>query len=288
MNFANATIEQRKVVFHGIFDSLIAAVSCEIQKGNMRKNWSDKRHDCTVVLVEPRQHEFAKGVLANALHAFRSKPWNLRIVTSTSSREFYCSLFPDIDLTIATLPPEQQDLSLKEYSKLLTSAAFWNAIPEENILIIQTDTLILNSHIEDFMQYDFIGANYFNPADQAIWSGGMNGGFSFRHRSAMLRCLGRSIADLLEYRLINGKFANVTHFHEDVFFTHAAEVLMCRLCRIEERPQFSIEDGRPLSEQFPCPVGCHRFASPELAHIMPLLLRESEFLSQFVPAALFI
>ena len=71
-------------------------------------------------------------------------------------------------------------MSIWGYNLLLTSKHFWETIQEENILIFQHDSEILRKGIEDFFQYDYVGAPW-----KFKYSGG-NGGLSFRKRSAMI------------------------------------------------------------------------------------------------------
>lgn len=146
------------------------------------------------------------------------------------------------------------------------SQEFWNKIPEENILIFQTDVMMFRESIEEFMQYDFIGANFFDPNSVSLHNGGNNGGFSFRHRSAMLECLQKvSPQHVEQYLKSHGKHIKPA-LMEDVYFTSACEILGKKMSTIEERKRFSIEDA--TKEQYLAPLGCHRFSSDQLCHVI--------------------
>jgi len=74
--------------------------------------------------------------------------------------------------------------SIEEYNKRLVSLDYWNQFTEENILIIQHDSAILRTGIEDYFEYDFIGAPI-----KWIDFPAMNGGFSLRRKSAMIKVI---------------------------------------------------------------------------------------------------
>lgn len=110
---------------------------------------------------------------------------------------------------------------IRDYNKLLTSRSFWESIEEENILIIQHDSGLLRPGIEEFYEWDYIGAAWnFEP-----YVG--NGGLSFRHKSAMLK-----IIDNVPY---NG------YTNEDMYFGAGCKLLGLKLAPIEEANKFSCE-----------------------------------------------
>jgi len=70
--------------------------------------------------------------------------------------------------------------SLNDYNKLLTSESFWESVPFEKVLIIQNDSELLREGVNDFIQYDLVGAPW-------KWQEhGGNGGLSIRTKEAML------------------------------------------------------------------------------------------------------
>lgn len=71
--------------------------------------------------------------------------------------------------------------NIREYNQLLTSERFWQDIPFEKALIVQHDTGILREGINEFLEYDFIGA----PLKHFPFPY-MNGGLSLRTRKTML------------------------------------------------------------------------------------------------------
>lgn len=111
--------------------------------------------------------------------------------------------------------------NISQYNNLLTSKSFWDFIPNENVLIIQHDSALLRTGIEDFYHHDYIGASWnFEP-----YVG--NGGLSFRHKSAMLK-----VIKTFEY---NG----VTN--EDIYFANGCKMLGLKIASIEDANKFSCE-----------------------------------------------
>lgn len=72
-------------------------------------------------------------------------------------------------------------LSSDGYNCLLTSTWLWKLLPEEKILIFQHDSRLLREGIEEFMEYDYVGAPW------KFQLAGGNGGLSLRSRSIMLK-----------------------------------------------------------------------------------------------------
>jgi len=112
--------------------------------------------------------------------------------------------------------------SIHEYNKRLTSLDFWNQFEEENILIIQHDSGILRSGIEDYYQYDFIGA----PIKWLDFPS-MNGGFSLRRKSAMINVIKNYHYNGLE--------------NEDLYFCKGLKQLNGNLPTFEVAKSFSCE-----------------------------------------------
>lgn len=110
---------------------------------------------------------------------------------------------------------------IRGYNKLLKSKNFWNKIKEENILIFQEDSRLLREGIEDFYEYDYIGATW----DFYPFVG--NGGLSFRHKSAMLKVL----------EICNPE----NDINEDVYFAWGCNVLKLNLAPVHVANKFSCE-----------------------------------------------
>ena len=112
--------------------------------------------------------------------------------------------------------------SITEYNNRLTSLAFWEQFTEENILIIQHDSAILRTGIEDYFKYDFIGAPI-----KWIDFPAMNGGFSLRRKSAMINVIKNYYYNGLD--------------NEDIYFCNGLKQLNGNLPTFETAKEFSCE-----------------------------------------------
>ena len=54
-----------------------------------------------------------------------------------------------------------------DYNRILTDYTFWADLDYDKVLIFQHDSLLLREGIEDFLQYDYIGAPIKNKMIQA-------------------------------------------------------------------------------------------------------------------------
>lgn len=73
--------------------------------------------------------------------------------------------------------------SIGDYNRLLTSKDFWQRLPYDKVLIFQTDSMLLREGIEEFLEYDYVGAPW------KFQEHGGNGGLSLRSKTAMLKCI---------------------------------------------------------------------------------------------------
>ena len=114
--------------------------------------------------------------------------------------------------------------SIADYNRLLTSKRFWRVMPDK-VVIIQHDSMILREGIEEFLEWDFIGA----PIPKIGWPT-MNGGFSIRDSKAMLRVINHIPYQNMQ---VSG--------NEDIFFCNALKQLGGKLPTYEIAQKFSIE-----------------------------------------------
>jgi len=88
-------------------------------------------------------------------------------------------------ITVRSLPDDVSFDNHQAVTEFLTQPWLWEQLaPVENILLFQADSILCSNsdtRIEDFLQYDFVGA----PID-AKYGKGYNGGLSLRKRSKML------------------------------------------------------------------------------------------------------
>lgn len=156
----------------------------------------------TAVIVEPRNTILLIHVIDNVLdkipnitiHLFHGEN-NEKMI-----RDYIITNNYNIKLTNIN----KKDLTVREYSDLLTSLNFWEQINGETILIFQIDSWICNyneNFIKECSKYGFVGA----PCRKVDipWQ---NGGLSLRKKSLMIKAI-------KDYKL------NESKWPEDRFFT---------------------------------------------------------------------
>lgn len=127
----------------------------------------------------------------------------------------------------------------EDYNRLLLSEAFWKAIRGEHILIFQADSVLCKSsphHIDDFLQYDYVGALWASAPHLPCG----NGGLSIRTKTAMLRAIATNPL-------------NET-VPEDVWYCTALQKLGAKLPNKTVATWFAVE-----SYFYPAPLGLHKF-----------------------------
>lgn len=136
----------------------------------------------TAVLIEPRCHPALGFVLRN-LHENIPVHWKILVFHGMNNRERVHSLLNTLP-TERWMPPielEIDNLTREMYNGLLMSPDFYDAIPTEHHLIVQTDAILFAEHrhfLPLFLSYDYVGAPWKNG-----WVG--NGGLSLRRTRQM-------------------------------------------------------------------------------------------------------
>ena len=205
------------------------------------------------VIVEPRKHDILAAVCANVMWHLGGS-WNLHIFTGSGCKPWVQdTVLRPLRSTAKVTELDVDNLSVSAYSALLMNRAFWEAIAEPHVLIFQTDCIMLRGGMANYVDYDYAGANYFNHRDLAPKIGGIQGGFSMRSRACMLECIDRvSEESVNQYRQSLGYRALSTPMAEDVYYTHACEILNKRVIPVAARKYFSIE-----AEWYHAPLAFH-------------------------------
>jgi hypothetical protein len=212
--------------------------------------------DYYAVLVDPRPLPILPFVIYNVMRNLGPK-WNLCIFGSKLNRNFFMS---HIKGRFCFIDSGIENFNEKTYSLFLRSPDFWERIPGENIIIFQWDSFMIKPFPHEvellFDKYGYIGAFFQfvaqnNKSVDVICpfprTFNMNGGFSFRKKSIMLRCIRLvSVQDIVNKRKSHGQnifyFLENTILNEDVFFGNALYVLGLDLPTREECGKFCIQN----------------------------------------------
>lgn len=190
------------------------------------------------VIIEPRKHLLLEPVIRNVMH-YLGPNWNLEVITCDQHIPWVKEQFPHSNFRITGIPFDNINQTI--YNIFLMHSWFWHRLSEEHVLIFQTDCIMFRPGVDAYLEYDYVGANYYNQLHVSPNGRGIQGGFSLRKRSAMLDCITRvSWNDIQQYRSRNACVPLET-LHEDIFFTHACEMLKKKTLSQVDAPRFSIE-----------------------------------------------
>ena len=192
------------------------------------------------VLIECRRLPHLEFLIRNCIHKLGAN-WSHTIICGNLNVGDMKNIVKRIDRDIRIVKLDVDNLTQLEYSDMLMTRNFWNLLVGEKILIYQEDTCIFKSNIDEFLQWDYIGA----PFDKQ--NNHQNGGLSLRTRKVML--------DIIEanYPLdcINcdhGKMWMTLNKHdklpEDIYFTQHMKVNTSnkwKLAPVDCAAQFSCE-----------------------------------------------
>ena len=228
-----------------IFEEFLISQCSYISKKENFKISYDPASTKAAVILEPRKHPLFEAVLRNIMYHL-GEGWNLHIWSRPSNKDWIDDLLPGWEFVFHSIPFSNMNQTL--YNGYLMNPLFWESFTEEHVLVFQTDCIMFHPFQDRFLSYDYIGANYYHPFNISKRIGGIQGGFSLRKKSAMLKCLKDvSWTDL----------PNVANHNEDVFFTHACDLLGLQTPPVEIRKEFSIE-----AEWYETPMAHHGFQHP--------------------------
>lgn len=114
--------------------------------------------------------------------------------------------------------------TLNDYNALMTSKQLWEMIPFDKVLIFQQDAKLLKYGIEEFTEWDYVGAPW------KFQQHGGNGGLSLRSKEMMLKII---TSAPYQGPSIDG--------YEDVYFSNNMEKFGGKLAPREVCEQFSVE-----------------------------------------------
>jgi uncharacterized protein DUF5672 len=185
------------------------------------------------VLVETRPHFLTPKVIKNVMY-FLGPRWNLHVICSNHSADYLRGALPGWDVRFIKMPGLGVRLSWDDYAAMKMSPGFWGLFREDKVLVFETDSLLSGPNVDDFIDYDFVGA----PCGRFDEGYIANGGLSIRTRQVMLDCLSH--------------FTPEPGIAEDVFFTNAVRALGAAMPDYETATRFSVESIYTAH-----PVGVH-------------------------------
>lgn len=221
------------------------------------------KSDKLAIIVDPRFDTLMEAVIKNFMYILNPNGWNLVIMSYSGYASVIKNKYPNA--TFIAIPDELiymdthniPNLRMRSYNDLFLSLSFWEALPAKHVLTFQKDCVLFKMFGDHFWQsYAFTGANFYNPKHISFYYGGINGGLSVRNRDAMIMCLKNvTMNDVTNYRRTMMNDPRFKYLYEnnrevkyeldtkneDVYFTHACEILRMAVPDSIHRTIFSIE-----------------------------------------------
>lgn len=196
--------------------------------------------DKCAVLVDTRCLPNLEFILRQ-VGRFLDDSWSMTIFTGNLNYDYVKNICETIG-NIKVINLNIDSMTVNDYNNMLMTDAFWNRINAEHILIFQGDSMLLRRGINDYLEYDYVGAPW--PHDSPTVIG--NGGLSLRKKSYMLKIL-------KEYDINNAPWYMKPDFlekvPEDVYFSYGLTHLGGKVPSFEDARRFSVEsiyDDNPI------------------------------------------
>jgi hypothetical protein len=201
------------------------------------------------VIIEPRNHSDLLTVIKSTMYHLNetdsSIKWGLQIFHGNQNKD----LVENIQLSLSNIVLTNMginNLTHEEHSRYMESIEFWKQVKGTKALIFQTDSLLLRSGIDEFLEYDYVGAPWRKPKENQ-WVG--NGGLSLRTVNKMIEvCENNPVTEQIL---------------EDIYFMKYMKGV--GVADIETAMRFSMEDVFS-----PNPLGVHN----PIRHIGPEQLKK--------------
>lgn len=238
-----------------------------------------RRFDKVAVIIEPRCIDILTDLLKWMVWLLSPKGWMFIVYVGNNNSEIVTNFIEHQNLSniVFVRSLECDNLTIKDYNLLLTSSSFWESMPYENILIFQTDTLLLDGELDTFLKYDYVGApwnksmKWLKSPDRHVTG---NGGLSLRRKSAMLK-----VIQAVPYKDVN----------EDTYFCLISKRLL-NIAPPEVSIEFSVET---VAYRFPKGFHkCWKYMSKEYMaevyeHIDSLIIRRVKKVLYLIPIKAF-
>lgn len=197
-----------------------------------------KQSNYVAVLFELRSHDKLRSIVKNHMFFLNNSEnkikWSLQIFHGIDNEEYVKNILGDIENIFYTNLNIKNISDRTEHTKILKTRNFWESIIGEKVLLFQTDSMLLRTGIEEFLNYDYIGGPWAKPKEGTYVG---NGGLSLRTKSKMIE-----IIDNHPYH---------DDMLEDIFFSKY--MVDKNIADVETSKKFSMEDT-----YYHNPFGIHR------------------------------
>lgn len=191
--------------------------------------------DKTIVIVERRIHPNLWFLIRNLCYFCQG--WSILFVCSKTNIHYIQEILEhnrnNCMFMVAFSDSPDRERAIQEYNRLLKDPNFYNSLPSENCLFVQTDTYLRKNIPDKILEYDYVASPFTWDETSA------GGGLSFRKKSAMIKiCLN----------------PNPTFETEDTFICNGVKENGMKMPEFMEGIQYFVE-----SCLYEDPVGVHQW-----------------------------
>jgi hypothetical protein len=200
-------------------------------------------NELETVFIEFRKFPHTEFIIRNTILKLDNK-WSHTIICGNTNYKLIKKICKKISPNIKILKTDFDNLKPSEYSKFLASKDFWDLLCGEKILIYQEDSFIFKENINDFLEFDFIGAPFPKTENDTPNSVG-NGGLSLRSKSIMKEVINTITMDGTNFEDSTLNYMTMTNSYippEDVYFSkNMQELKIGKVADWKQAFQFSSE-----------------------------------------------
>jgi hypothetical protein len=172
------------------------------------------------VIVEFREFPHIEFIIRNTIYRLGVK-WSHTVICGNANYEMVNNICKSISNNIKIIKLDLENMTQNEYSHFLMTPKFWNLLKGEKIFIYQEDSFVFKNNIDEFIDYDYIGAPFPKNVDDTPNSVG-NGGLSLRTKSIMLDIISKFPFEKCTFNSSTIKYmklVNLEYPPEDVYFS---------------------------------------------------------------------
>jgi len=172
------------------------------------------------ILIEFRVLPHVEFIIKNAIVKLGDS-FSHTIVCGNDNYSMMKHICDSISPEIKIIKLEKSNVTINDYNNLFYNLSFWEMFYGNKLLFYQEDTVIFKNNINEFLQYDYIGAPW-NLEQNPNFPNVGNGGFSLRNRNILMNIV-RNKVDVYDTSIIiNKKHKSgivLDNIPEDIFFS---------------------------------------------------------------------
>jgi hypothetical protein len=172
------------------------------------------------ILIEYRLFPHLEFLIRNTIDKIGSG-WSYSVVCGNLNYDYMVEMCDKISPNIKIIKTDYDNLNQSTYSELFATVEFWNLFAGEKLLIYQEDSCVFKSNINDFVDWDYVGAPWAQTQNDNVNCVG-NGGFTLRTKQCMIDVINTISLKDTEFNsstLDYMKSCGMTTGPEDVYFS---------------------------------------------------------------------